>query len=66
MARGRVGRIPPPHGKLIALLRDSGFEVEELIEIQPPEGATTRFPGSSLEWSRRWPLEEAGRAPKRR
>jgi hypothetical protein len=54
-----------PHGKLIALLRESGFEVEELIEIQPPEGATTRFPGSSLEWSRRWPLEEAWRARKR-
>jgi SAM-dependent methyltransferase len=55
-----------PHGKLIALLRDSGFEVEELIEIQPREDATTRFPGSSLEWSRRWPLEEAWRARKRR
>jgi SAM-dependent methyltransferase len=54
-----------PHGKLIALLRESGFEVEELIEIQPPEGSTTRFPGSSLEWSRRWPLEEAWRARKR-
>jgi SAM-dependent methyltransferase len=51
-----------PHGKLIALLRDSGFEVEELIEIQPPEGSTTRLPGSDLEWSRRWPLEEAWRA----
>jgi len=54
-----------PHGKLIALLRESGFEVEELIEIQPPEGSTTRFPGMSLEWSRRWPLEEAWRARKR-
>jgi len=54
-----------PHGKLIALLRESGFDVEELIEIQPPEGSTTRFPGTSLEWSRRWPLEEAWRARKR-
>ena len=34
-----------PHGELIALLRESGFEVEELIEVRPPEGSTTRFPG---------------------
>lgn len=55
-----------PHGKLISLLRECGFEVEELIEIQPPGGSATRLPGSSLEWSRRWPLEEAWRARKRR
>ncbi len=24
-----------PHGELIALLRESGFEIEELIEVQP-------------------------------
>jgi ubiquinone/menaquinone biosynthesis C-methylase UbiE len=54
-----------PHGEMIALLRDSGFEVEELIEVRPPEGATTRFPEIDLEWARRWPIEEVWRARKR-
>ena len=36
-----------PHGAMIALLRDSGFEVEELIEVRPPADATNRLrPGS--------------------
>ena len=30
-----------PHGEMIRLLRDSGFEVEDLVEVQIPEGATT-------------------------
>jgi SAM-dependent methyltransferase len=47
-----------PHGDLIALLRRSGFEVEELIEVRPREGATTSYPWVTLEWARRWPCEE--------
>jgi SAM-dependent methyltransferase len=47
-----------PHGKLIALLRRSGFEVEELIEVRPPEDATTQYPWVTLDWARRWPSEE--------
>jgi SAM-dependent methyltransferase len=47
-----------PHGELIALLRASGFEIEELIEVRPPEGSTTRYEYASLEWARRWPCEE--------
>ena len=31
-----------PHGEMIRLLRASGFEIEDLIEIRAPEGATTR------------------------
>lgn len=54
-----------PHGKLLALLRESGFEVEELIEIQPAADAESRFPHVSLEWARQWPVEEAWRARKR-
>lgn len=46
------------HGDWIRLLRSSGFEVENLIELQPPEGATTRYPYVTLEWARRWPSEE--------
>lgn len=47
-----------PHGAMLRLLRESGFEVEDLIEIQIPEGATTRYPFVSSEWARRWPCEE--------
>jgi SAM-dependent methyltransferase len=55
-----------PHGELIALLRGSGFEVEELIEVRPPDGSTTRFSHQvSLGWAQRWPCEEVWRARKR-
>ena len=53
------------HGDLLRLLRRSGFEVEDLIELQPPEGATTRYPFVTLEWARRWPSEEVWKARKR-
>jgi SAM-dependent methyltransferase len=53
-----------PHGEMIALLRRSGFEVEELIEIRPPDGSTTRYPYMSLEWAQRWPCEEVWKARK--
>src|SRR3954451_21336115 len=43
-----------PHSKMIDLLRESGFEVEALIELQVPEGATTRFPYVTGEWAHRW------------
>jgi SAM-dependent methyltransferase len=46
------------HGDWIRLFRASGFEVEDLIELRPPEGATTPFPLVTLEWARRWPSEE--------
>jgi SAM-dependent methyltransferase len=54
-----------PHGEMIALLRDSGFEVEGLTEVRPPEGSETRYPLATLEWSRRWPCEEVWKARKR-
>jgi SAM-dependent methyltransferase len=46
------------HGDWIRLLRKNGFEVEDLLEIRPAEGSTTRYPFVTLEWSRRWPSEE--------
>ncbi len=46
------------HGDWIRLLRRTGFEIENLIELQPPAGATTRYPFVTLEWARRWPCEE--------
>jgi SAM-dependent methyltransferase len=52
-----------PHGEMLRLLRRSGFEVEDLVEIGAPESAgTAPRPGDGLatiEWSRRWPNEEA-------
>ena len=54
-----------PHGELIALLRDSGFEIEALVEVQPAEDATTRFPHVTLDWARQWPCEEIWKVRKR-
>ena len=54
-----------PHGAMIALLRGAGFEVLRLVELQAPEGATTRHAYVSPEWARRWPIEEAWVARKR-
>jgi SAM-dependent methyltransferase len=54
------------HGDWIRLLRRSGFEVEDLIELWPPESATTRHPYVTLEWARKWPSEEVWKARKRR
>jgi hypothetical protein len=51
-------------GDMIRLLRGCGFEVEDLIEIQPPPDATTRHPLASLEWARQWPCEEVWKARK--
>ena len=50
------------HGDMVRLLRDSGFSVEELIEVEVPEGSTTRYPFVSLDWARRWPCEEVWKA----
>lgn len=51
-----------PHGELIALLRRSGFEVEELLEVRPPADAETRYEHMTIEWARRWPCEEVWKA----
>jgi SAM-dependent methyltransferase len=53
------------HGDWIRLLRRSGFEIEDLIEVRPPPEATTRYPFATLEWSRNCPCEEVWKARKR-
>ena len=53
------------HGDWIRVLRKNGLEVEDLVEIQPPEGSSTRYPYATLEWARRWPTEEIWKARKR-
>ena len=52
-------------GDMIRLLRSSGFEVEDLVELRPPPGATTGFPYVTGEWARRWPSEEVWKARRR-
>ena len=54
-----------PHGKLIELLIETGFEIEGLVEVQVPAGAVTRYPFMTAAWAARWPCEEAWRARKR-
>jgi len=53
------------HGEMVRLLHDSGFEIEDLIEIQAPEGADSRHTYVTVEWARRWPSEEVWKARKR-
>jgi SAM-dependent methyltransferase len=55
-----------PHGEMIAVLRASGFEIEELVEVRPPEASTPAcFPYATLDWARRWPTEEVWKVRKR-
>jgi hypothetical protein len=54
------------HGEWIRLLRRSGFEVEDLIEVYPTEGATSGYPFVDLAWASAWPCEEVWKVRKRR
>jgi SAM-dependent methyltransferase len=53
------------YGDWIRLLRANDFEVTDLMELRPPEGATTRYPWITVEWARQWPSEEVWKARKR-
>lgn len=53
------------HREWIRLLRNNGFDVTNLIEVKPPEDATTRYPFVTLEWAGKWPSEEVWKARKR-
>lgn len=55
----------PSHGEWIRLLRHSGFDIEDLIELRPQADATTRWRSVTLEWARQWPCEEVWKARKR-
>jgi SAM-dependent methyltransferase len=56
-----------PHGEWIRLFKDNGLVVEDLIEVRPPEGATTTYDdaGRPKWWARRWPAEDLWRVRKR-
>jgi SAM-dependent methyltransferase len=55
------------HGDMLRVLRDSGFEVEGLWEIQASESAEDHryYDFVSADWARRWPAEEIWKARKR-
>jgi SAM-dependent methyltransferase len=53
------------HGEWIRLLRGSGFEVEDLVEVLPPDGATARCGFVTFDWARQWPCEEVWKARRR-
>jgi len=49
-----------PHGEMIRLLRRSGFEIEDLVEIGAPQEADdTAYRMATVDWARRWPNEQA-------
>jgi SAM-dependent methyltransferase len=56
-----------PHGHWIRLLRQCGFEIEDLIEVHAPVAVQTHATTDivSPEWARQWPSEEIWKARKR-
>ena len=55
-----------PMGEWIRLFRAAGFAIEDLIELRPPEGATSTFRDErGLAWARQWPLEHIWKVRKR-
>jgi len=53
------------HGDLFELLRGSGFDVCDLIELYAPEDAEDgTFYHSDAAWAKKWPWEEIWKARK--
>jgi ubiquinone/menaquinone biosynthesis C-methylase UbiE len=52
------------YGEWIRLFRRCGLVVEDLVELRPPEGATTTYDLAPLQWARRWPAENIWKARK--
>jgi SAM-dependent methyltransferase len=46
------------HADWIRLLRRSGFEIVDLLEVRPRADAKTTYPFVTLDWAQRWPSEE--------
>jgi ubiquinone/menaquinone biosynthesis C-methylase UbiE len=50
------------YGDWIRLFRRHGFAIEDLIELRPPEGATSTYTDYvTYEWARAWPAEQIWR-----
>lgn len=52
------------HGAMISLLRATGFELLQLIELEAPQGAADEHFDVPRHWATRWPSEEIWRARK--
>jgi SAM-dependent methyltransferase len=56
-----------PYGAWIRLFRQNAFEVEDLIELQPTQEASTTYSDFAPKpWARRWPAENIWKLRKRR
>jgi len=55
------------HGDMLGVLRESGFEVEALIELFAPDDAETHeyYDFVTADWARKWPAEDLWAARKR-
>jgi SAM-dependent methyltransferase len=53
-----------PLGEWVRLFVANGLAIEDLVEVRPPEGATTTYGGRPLSWARRWPAEMIWRVRK--
>ena len=55
-----------PIGEWIRLFVASGFVVEDLVEVQPPPGATSTYRSAEdTEWGRSWPMEQIWKVRRR-
>jgi len=47
-----------PYGEWIRLFRQHSMLIEDLIETQPPNGATSTYrDAAETKWARHWPME---------
>lgn len=55
------------HGDWIRLLRENGFEILDLVELQAPQTAVSNeyYDYVTADWARKWPAEEIWKARKR-
>lgn len=53
------------HGEWIRLLKSSGFEIEDLVEVRPEQTSQTRYAFVTLDWARQWPCEEVWKVRKK-
>jgi SAM-dependent methyltransferase len=53
------------YGDMIRLLRGSGFDVEDMIEVRPDPDAVSSHGFVTADWAQRWPVEEIWKARRR-
>ena len=54
-----------PYGMWIRLFRENGLIVEDLLELRPPDDATSTYRDDiDRHWARRWPMEHIWRVRK--